>query len=58
MADCCGMDRWSNFCRDTEGVEDILEYLRKRRDGKLKERNVNPRVVLMTVLRIDGTCSP
>jgi len=42
-----------------EGVEDMLEYLRRKRDGRSKtERNVNPRVVFMTVLRIDSTCSP
>jgi len=58
MADCCGLDQWLNLCRDTEGVEDMLEYLRKKRDGKLKERNVNPGVAFMMVLCIDGTCSP
>jgi len=59
MADCCGLDQWSNFSPDTEGVEDILEYLRKKRDGKLKKWwNINPRVGFMTVSRINGTCSP
>jgi len=59
MAGYCGWDQWSSFCRDTEGGEDMLEYLRRKRDGKLKKwRNINPRVVFMTVLRINGTCAP
>jgi len=59
MAGYCGWDQWSSFCRDTEGVDDMLEYPRKKRDGKLKKRrDINPKVGFMTVLRINGTCSP
>jgi len=59
MAGYCGWDQWSSFYQDTEGVEDMLEYLRRKRDGKLKKwRNINPRVVFMMVLRINGMCSP
>ena len=37
MADCCGLTSGRATAGDSEGVKDILEYLKKKRDGEVKE---------------------